>query len=62
MIKFRTMVAGAADQQAELEPENEAEGALFKIRDDPRVTPVAGCSAVSRSTSSPTCSTSSAAR
>ena len=40
MIKFRTMVAGAADQQAELEPENEAEGALFKIRDDPRVTPV----------------------
>jgi exopolysaccharide biosynthesis polyprenyl glycosylphosphotransferase len=40
MIKFRTMVAGAADQQAELEPENEAEGALFKIRDDPRVTTV----------------------
>ena len=40
MIKFRTMVAGAADQQAELEPENEAEGALFKIRDDPRVTSV----------------------
>ena len=42
MIKFRTMVAGAADQQAELEPENEAEGALFKIRDDPRVTSVGG--------------------
>jgi exopolysaccharide biosynthesis polyprenyl glycosylphosphotransferase len=40
MIKFRTMVAGAADQQAALEPANEAEGALFKIRDDPRVTPV----------------------
>jgi exopolysaccharide biosynthesis polyprenyl glycosylphosphotransferase len=40
MIKFRTMVVGAADQQAELEPENEAEGALFKIRDDPRVTSV----------------------
>jgi exopolysaccharide biosynthesis polyprenyl glycosylphosphotransferase len=40
MIKFRTMVAGAADQQAELERENEAEGALFKIKDDPRITPV----------------------
>ena len=40
MIKFRTMVAGAADQQAALEQANEAEGALFKIRDDPRVTPV----------------------
>ena len=40
MFKFRTMVAGAADQQAELERENEAEGALFKIRDDPRVTSV----------------------
>ena len=40
MLKFRTMVAGAAEQQAELEDENEASGALFKIRDDPRVTRV----------------------
>jgi len=40
MLKFRTMVADAAAQQGELEPENEAEGALFKIRDDPRVTSV----------------------
>ena len=40
MLKFRTMVAGAAAQQAELEAENEASGALFKIRDDPRVTRV----------------------
>jgi exopolysaccharide biosynthesis polyprenyl glycosylphosphotransferase len=40
MFKFRTMVAGAAEQQPELEHHNEAEGALFKIRDDPRVTPV----------------------
>jgi exopolysaccharide biosynthesis polyprenyl glycosylphosphotransferase len=40
MLKFRTMVAGAAEQQARLERENEAEGALFKIRDDPRVTRV----------------------
>ena len=30
----------AAEQQARLEEENEAEGALFKIRDDPRVTRV----------------------
>jgi exopolysaccharide biosynthesis polyprenyl glycosylphosphotransferase len=40
MIKFRTMVAGAADQQPELERANEAEGALFKIKEDPRVTGV----------------------
>ncbi len=40
MLKFRTMVAGAAARQGELESENEAEGALFKIRDDPRVTRV----------------------
>jgi exopolysaccharide biosynthesis polyprenyl glycosylphosphotransferase len=40
MLKFRTMVSGAAQQQPELEPDNEATGALFKIRRDPRVTPV----------------------
>jgi exopolysaccharide biosynthesis polyprenyl glycosylphosphotransferase len=40
MLKFRTMVAGAEDQQLLLEEQNEAEGALFKIRDDPRVTRV----------------------
>jgi exopolysaccharide biosynthesis polyprenyl glycosylphosphotransferase len=40
MIKFRTMYADAAERQAELEGANEAEGALFKLRDDPRVTPV----------------------
>ncbi|HEX4746582.1 MAG TPA: sugar transferase [Gaiellaceae bacterium] len=40
MLKFRTMVAGALALQSELEDENEAEGALFKIRDDPRVTRV----------------------
>ncbi|TML21778.1 MAG: sugar transferase [Actinobacteria bacterium] len=38
MLKFRTMIAGAAQRQAELEAANEAGGALFKIRDDPRVT------------------------
>lgn len=40
MLKFRTMVADAAELQPELEAANEAEGALFKIRDDPRVTRV----------------------
>jgi len=40
MLKFRTMVVDAASRQDELEHANEASGALFKIRDDPRVTRV----------------------
>ena len=40
MFKFRTMYADADARLASLEGANEAEGALFKIRDDPRVTPV----------------------
>jgi len=40
MLKFRTMHAGAAVSQAELEASNEADGPLFKIREDPRVTSV----------------------
>jgi len=40
MHKFRTMVEDAASRQAALEQANEASGALFKIRDDPRVTGV----------------------
>ena len=40
MFKFRTMIAEAAQAQAALESSNEASGALFKIRNDPRVTPV----------------------
>jgi exopolysaccharide biosynthesis polyprenyl glycosylphosphotransferase len=40
MLKFRTMHAEAARQQAELEASNEADGPLFKIREDPRVTGV----------------------
>ena len=40
MLKFRTMVKGAAELQDELEDQNEAEGALFKIREDPRLTRV----------------------
>ena len=38
MLKLRTMIADAASGQAALESSNEATGALFKIRDDPRVT------------------------
>ncbi|MGH3131547.1 MAG: sugar transferase [Gaiellaceae bacterium] len=40
MFKFRTMRADAAGLQAGLEGSNEADGPLFKIRDDPRVTGV----------------------
>ncbi|MDX6474538.1 MAG: hypothetical protein QOH95_49 [Gaiellaceae bacterium] len=40
MLKFRTMVEGAEQRQDALEGSNEAGGALFKIRHDPRVTPV----------------------
>jgi exopolysaccharide biosynthesis polyprenyl glycosylphosphotransferase len=42
MMKFRTMYADAAARQATLEEANEASGPLFKIKDDPRVTPVGG--------------------
>lgn len=38
IFKFRTMVAGAERQQAELEHLNEVEGPVFKIKCDPRVT------------------------
>jgi exopolysaccharide biosynthesis polyprenyl glycosylphosphotransferase len=37
-LKFRTMVPDAPQQQAALESQNEAQGPVFKIRDDPRVT------------------------
>jgi exopolysaccharide biosynthesis polyprenyl glycosylphosphotransferase len=39
-LKFRTMHSDAEETQGELEPLNEASGALFKIREDPRLTPV----------------------
>ena len=39
-FKFRTMYSDADQRQADLESLNEASGALFKIRDDPRMTPV----------------------
>ena len=40
LIKFRTMVPGAEQQQAKLESLNEARGPTFKIKNDPRVTPL----------------------
>jgi exopolysaccharide biosynthesis polyprenyl glycosylphosphotransferase len=40
MLKFRTMVNGADKQQATLEELNEADGPVFKIKNDPRVTPL----------------------
>lgn len=40
MFKFRTMRADAAELQEELEDANEAKGALFKLKEDPRVTRV----------------------
>jgi exopolysaccharide biosynthesis polyprenyl glycosylphosphotransferase len=39
-FKFRTMYADADRRQADLEAHNEAGGAIFKIKNDPRVTPV----------------------
>jgi exopolysaccharide biosynthesis polyprenyl glycosylphosphotransferase len=39
-LKFRTMYHDADRRQAELEERNEATGALFKMRDDPRITRV----------------------
>ncbi len=39
-FKFRTMVANAAELKQELLNRNEMRGPVFKIKDDPRVTPV----------------------
>jgi exopolysaccharide biosynthesis polyprenyl glycosylphosphotransferase len=41
-FKFRTMRSDADQMQADLESLNEADGPLFKIRDDPRQTRVGG--------------------
>lgn len=38
--KFRSMREDAGESQAELESLNEADGVVFKMRDDPRVTPL----------------------
>ena len=39
-LKFRTMVQDAESQQPALEKLNEASGPVFKMRNDPRVTPI----------------------
>lgn len=40
MYKFRSMYADAEKLQASLESRNEANGPVFKIRNDPRITPL----------------------
>lgn len=40
ILKFRTMYEDAEDRKAEVEELNEADGPVFKIRKDPRVTPI----------------------
>ena len=40
VYKFRTMVQDAERKQAELEHLNEASGPVFKIKNDPRITPI----------------------
>ena len=40
MYKFRTMAGDAEKKQPELESLNEADGPVFKIKNDPRVTPI----------------------
>ena len=38
--KFRTMYTDAEDRQAEMVDQNESDGLLFKIRNDPRIFPI----------------------
>jgi exopolysaccharide biosynthesis polyprenyl glycosylphosphotransferase len=40
MLKFRTMVVGAEERLADLQVYNEGAGPLFKLRNDPRITPL----------------------
>jgi lipopolysaccharide/colanic/teichoic acid biosynthesis glycosyltransferase len=40
MYKFRTMVVDAEQRLAELQQRNDLDGVLFKMRQDPRITPV----------------------
>jgi exopolysaccharide biosynthesis polyprenyl glycosylphosphotransferase len=40
LYKFRTMVPDAEERKAQLAKRNEHDGVLFKIRNDPRITPV----------------------
>ena len=43
VFKFRTMVADAEARRAELDAHNEADGPMFKMAGDPRVTKVGAC-------------------
>lgn len=38
--KFRTMVVGADDKKSELQSKNEMNGPVFKMKKDPRITPL----------------------
>jgi exopolysaccharide biosynthesis polyprenyl glycosylphosphotransferase len=40
MFKFRSMVTDAEQRRMELEAHNEMRGPVFKIKDDPRITPL----------------------
>ena len=40
VVKFRTMYVDAEERLANLVDQNESDGLFFKIRDDPRITPV----------------------
>jgi exopolysaccharide biosynthesis polyprenyl glycosylphosphotransferase len=40
MYKFRSMVRNAPELMADLEAQNEARGPMFKIKNDPRITPL----------------------
>ena len=40
MYKFRSMVVDAEHQRPSLQPANESDGILFKIKKDPRITPL----------------------
>jgi lipopolysaccharide/colanic/teichoic acid biosynthesis glycosyltransferase len=40
MLKFRTMRIGAESEQSELREQNQLTGPVFKLREDPRVTPL----------------------
>ncbi|SFR72363.1 Undecaprenyl-phosphate galactose phosphotransferase, WbaP/exopolysaccharide biosynthesis polyprenyl glycosylphosphotransferase [Agromyces sp. CF514] len=40
MLKFRSMVVDAEARLAGLQARNEADGVLFKVKDDPRITPI----------------------
>ena len=42
MIKFRSMYTDAEERLKEIEHLNEAEGPIFKMENDPRVTPIGG--------------------